>query len=157
MCRCCEISVPCNTRKVIDGMVRLIAMYSHRQTVVVVPNAILCDCLVLGEVLLMSRLRNTNVIASTTKQILWKLNLTMPICQITNSPKNIASYWSMAHLYVRQRSTSIDKKFAMTAKDFAEPCDYMNIFHHAPTTMLLPKKRTNHGHHQKADVGISNL
>ena len=36
-----EISVQYNTRKVIDGMVRLIVMYRHRQTFVVVSNAFL--------------------------------------------------------------------------------------------------------------------
>ena len=80
-------------------------------------------------------------IASTNKQIFWKLNLMLPICQITNSPKNISSYWNMAYLFVRQRSISIEYKFAMTTKDFAETSDYMNIFHHAPSTIILPKNK----------------
>ena len=40
VCRCCEISVQYNTRKVIDRMVRLIVMYRHRQIFVVVTNAL---------------------------------------------------------------------------------------------------------------------
>ena len=47
-------------------------------------------------------------IASTNKQIFWKLNLMLPICQITNSPENISSYWNMAYLFVRQRSISME-------------------------------------------------
>ena len=35
----CEIYVQYNTQRVIDGMVHLIVMYSHRQTFVVVSNA----------------------------------------------------------------------------------------------------------------------
>ena len=48
VCRCCEISAQYNTRKVIDGMVRLIVMQSYRQTFVVVSNAFFCDCTILG-------------------------------------------------------------------------------------------------------------
>ena len=47
-------------------------------------------------------------IASTNKLIFWKLKLMLPICQITNSPKNISSYWNMAYLFVRQGSISIE-------------------------------------------------
>ena len=42
----------------------------------------------------------------------------------------------------------------MTTKDFAETSDYMDIFHHETTTMLLPKKQANHGHNLKAEMNI---
>ena len=45
VCRCCEISVQYNTRKIIDGMVRLIVMYDHRQTFVVVSNIYIYICM----------------------------------------------------------------------------------------------------------------
>ena len=96
-------------------------------------------------------------IASKNKQIFRTLNPLSLISQITNSPKKLSSCWNMAYLYDRRRSIPIDKKFAMTTKDFAETSDYTNIFHHVPSTMLLPNKILNHEHHQKAEVNISTL